>query len=239
MFVKVCGTTSEQDALLAVAMGADAVGFIFVPSPRQVAPGAVADIVKRLPPEIMTVGVFRDELPERIVDIARHVGLRAVQLHGSTTPEEGQWIRERVPFVLRAFPAGHRQLAKAARYGADVVFIDQDFERSAVFDQEVFDVPESVTIMLGGSLTPDNVAAAIAQVRPWGVDVIAGAESSVGVKDARKLRVFIAAARDASPPDLQQMSVRQQRSFDQFVFDDDLLAVEQEPRAPYDWQDES
>ncbi|MBW3615690.1 MAG: phosphoribosylanthranilate isomerase, partial [Actinobacteria bacterium] len=60
MFVKICGTTSEEDALLAVAMGADAVGFIFAPSPRQVAPAVAADIAKRLPPEVVTVGVFRD-----------------------------------------------------------------------------------------------------------------------------------------------------------------------------------
>ena len=66
VFVKICGTTSEEDALLAVAMGADAVGFIFAPSSRQVAPIVVADIVKRLPPEILTVGVFRDEAPARV-----------------------------------------------------------------------------------------------------------------------------------------------------------------------------
>ena len=74
MFVKICGTTSEEDALLAVAMGADAVGFVFAPSPRQVAPGLVADIVKRLPPEILTVGVFRNEHPERVVERA-HGGM--------------------------------------------------------------------------------------------------------------------------------------------------------------------
>jgi len=64
MFVKICGTTSEDDALLAVAMGADAVGFIFAPSPRQIAPQIASDIAKRLPLEIVTVGVFRDEAPD-------------------------------------------------------------------------------------------------------------------------------------------------------------------------------
>src|SRR5881398_915410 len=80
VFVKVCGTTSEEDALLAVALGADAVGFTFAPSPRQIAPALAADIVKRLPPEILTVGVFRNETPERVVEIVNQTGLRAAQL---------------------------------------------------------------------------------------------------------------------------------------------------------------
>ena len=106
MFVKICGTTSEADALLAVAMGADAIGFVFAPSPRQIAPGIASDIAKRLPPEVMTVGVFRDEAPSRVVEIVNSVGLRAAQLHGHETAEQARWIRERVPFVMQAFPAG-------------------------------------------------------------------------------------------------------------------------------------
>ncbi|MEY3092892.1 MAG: N-(5-phosphoribosyl)anthranilate isomerase, partial [Actinomycetota bacterium] len=81
MFVKICGITNEDDALLAVAMGADAVGFVFAPSPRQVAPQVVYDITRRLPPEILTVGVFRDELPDRVFDVASRAGVKAVQLH--------------------------------------------------------------------------------------------------------------------------------------------------------------
>ena len=74
MFVKICGITSEDDALLAVAMGADAVGFVFAPSPRQVPVQQVYDITRRLPPEIMTVGVFRDEHPKRVVEIVHRAG---------------------------------------------------------------------------------------------------------------------------------------------------------------------
>ncbi|HEV2070764.1 MAG TPA: phosphoribosylanthranilate isomerase, partial [Acidimicrobiales bacterium] len=73
-FVKICGTTSEADALLAVAMGADAVGFIFAPSPRQVAVNLVRDIVRRLPSEVLTVGVFRDDAPERVVEVVNSTG---------------------------------------------------------------------------------------------------------------------------------------------------------------------
>ena len=81
MFVKICGITNEDDALFAVAMGADAVGFVFAPSPRQVAAQVVYDITRRLPPEILTVGVFRDEHPDRVLDIMNRAGLKAAQLH--------------------------------------------------------------------------------------------------------------------------------------------------------------
>src|ERR1700730_16449364 len=77
LFVKVCGTTSEEDALLAVAMGADAVGFIVPPPKPQLAPVNARHIVKRLPPEIITVGVFRDEAPSRVVEILEFAGLKA------------------------------------------------------------------------------------------------------------------------------------------------------------------
>ncbi len=75
MLVKICGITSEADALLAVALGADAVGFVFAPSPRQVTPQAVDRIINRLPREILTVGVFRDESPKRVVQIMNSIGL--------------------------------------------------------------------------------------------------------------------------------------------------------------------
>src|SRR3954468_7399511 len=121
VFVKICGTTSEADALLAVAMGADAVGFVFAPSPRQIAPGVGSDIAKRLPPEVMTVGVFRDEAPVRVVEIVNSVGLRAAQLHGHETADQARWVRQRVPFLIQVFPAGAPAVARAADYSADVV----------------------------------------------------------------------------------------------------------------------
>ena len=107
MLIKICGTTSEDDALLAVAMGANAVGFVFAPSPRQISPQRVADIVKRLPrEEILTVGVFRDHAPRRVVEVVFEAGLQAAQLHGRETPDETIWVRQRIPMVIKAFPAG-------------------------------------------------------------------------------------------------------------------------------------
>ncbi|MGH9068316.1 MAG: phosphoribosylanthranilate isomerase, partial [Acidimicrobiales bacterium] len=106
MFVKVCGNTCEEDALLAVAMGADAVGFIFAPSPRQVTPTVAGDIARRLPPEILTVGVFRDQAPSRVVEVVNRAGLGAAQLHGHETAEQTRWVRARTALTIKAFVAG-------------------------------------------------------------------------------------------------------------------------------------
>ena len=199
MFVKVCGITSEEDALLAVAMGADAVGFVFAPSPRQVAPQNAADIVKRLPTEIVTVGVFRDEERQRVVDVMHQAGLRAAQLHGFESPATTRWVRSRVPLVFKAFVAGDPHLDEADSYGADAILIDSKSPGSGeVFDWSLAEgAPSNRRIILAGGLDPDNVGDAIRQVRPWGVDVSTGVESSPGHKDARKVRAFIHAARVA------------------------------------------
>ena len=118
MFVKICGTTTEEDALLAVAMGADAVGFIFAPSTRQVQATRVRDIVTRLPREILTVGVFRDAAPEQVLDIYQECRLTGVQLHGHETIEESQWLSQRVEFLIQALPAGSPELAHVDDYAA-------------------------------------------------------------------------------------------------------------------------
>ncbi len=204
MFVKICGITRESDALLAVAMGADAIGFTFAPSKRQIAPSIARDIVKRLPPEILTVGVFRDEAPARVVDIINSTGLRAAQLHGHESAESTRLIRSRVPIVIKAFSSTDAALDRAADFGADAVLIDSAHPGSG----EVFDWTLAtrraarLRVILAGGLSPDNVAAAIEQVGPWGVDVATGVEADrgePGQKDARKVKAFIDAARAAVP----------------------------------------
>ncbi|MGH9058140.1 MAG: phosphoribosylanthranilate isomerase [Acidimicrobiales bacterium] len=218
MFVKICGTTSEDDALLAVAMGADAVGFIFAPSPRQVAPQVAADIIKRLPSEIVTVGVFRDQAPQRVVDVAHGAGVRAVQLHGRESAERARWVRRRVPMLIQAFPAGDPRVRSAGDWGADVVMLDAPHPGSGqVFDWAfASEVPGAQRLMIAGGLDAGNVAAAIARTHPWGVDVVTGVEREPGHKDPVKLQRFIAAVRAAAP-------VSDWESVD---------------HGPYDWQDE-
>jgi len=217
--VKICGTTSEEDALLSVALGADALGFIFAPSPRQVAPGLVHDIVRRLPPEILTIGVFRNELPQRVAKIVHECGLRGAQLHGRETPDQSQWLKERIPVVIKAFVGGDPAIKHAHEHGADAVLLDSPNPGSGkVFDWRLAeDAPTTMPILLAGGLTADNIADAISKVHPFGVDSCTGVEQEPGRKDPRKLRLFIANAKATEP-------------------DDDERTEEVFGPAPYDWE---
>jgi phosphoribosylanthranilate isomerase len=201
MFVKICGITNEDDALFAVAMGADAVGFIFAPSPRQVAPQAVYDITRRLPPEVLTVGVFRNELPSRVVEIANKSGVKAVQLHGNETIEQTREVAHNIRYVIKVFDSDSPHLPKADQYGTDLIMLDTPGGGSGkVFDWRLAqEVPEGPRLILAGGLHPDNVADAIEVVEPWGVDVASGVEASPGRKDPTKVRRFISNARAAAP----------------------------------------
>lgn len=218
MFVKICGITTEEDALLAVALGADALGFVFAPSPRQVAPGHVRDIVRRLPADTLTIGVFRDEVPARVIEIVNAVGLGGAQLHGHERPEDARAVRAGVRFLVQAFAGGDPMLDHADEYGADALLIDGHSPGSGhVFDWSLAErAPMGRRVILAGGLTPDNVAAGIERVRPWGVDVSTGVEASPGHKDPRLLRAFISAARQAAPAGYEG----------------------DEAAAPFDWQEE-
>lgn len=201
MFVKICGVTSEDDALFAVAMGADAVGFIFAPSPRQIAPQRVFDITRRLPPEILTVGVFRDDLPERVIDVVQRSGVKAAQLHGRETPAQVAQVANVVRWVIKAYPAGHPQVREARTLATDLILLDNPSPGSGtMFDWSlVADVPAGVRLIMAGGLDPDNVAEAVRRTNPWGVDVCSGVEREPGKKDPMKVKNFIAAARAAAP----------------------------------------
>jgi phosphoribosylanthranilate isomerase len=229
VLVKICGITNEADALLAIALGADALGFLFAPSARQVTAPIVREIVGRLPPGILTLGVFRDEDPHRLIDTVYAAGLRGAQLHGHETPEITRHVRSQVPFVIQAFPAGSAALAHAAEHGADLVMIDGATPGSGkVFDWSLAaTVPMGLSVVLAGGLTPDNVGAAIAQVEPYGVDVSTGVEREPGRKDPVKLRAFIAAARAAEAElDAEHDNERAERA--------DARTVS----MPYDWSDD-
>jgi len=199
LLVKICGITSEQDALLAVGLGADAIGFILSPSPRQVSTALVTDIVKRLPHGVLTVGVFRDEAPARVVEIANRAGLGAVQLHGHETAEECRWVRARTSCTIKAFTAGDRTILRFADFGADYLLIDGPSPGAgAVFDWRLGEgVADPGHLIVSGGLHAGNVAQAIAHLHPFGVDVASGVESSPGRKDPHRLRDFITNARRA------------------------------------------
>lgn len=199
LFVKICGITSVEDALFAAAMGADAVGLLFAASSRRVTRNQAQEIVRRLPPEILSVGVFRDERPQTVVEIANTIGLRVVQLHGHESAEETRWVAERVPAVIRAFAGSDPALDRFEEYGDVRLLVDSPVPGSGeVFDWAVLErVPSRPGFILAGGLDPDNVGRAVSEVRPWGVDVSSGVEARPGVKDSRKVRSFIRAARAA------------------------------------------
>ena len=173
------------------------------------------------------MGVFRNEAPQRVVEIVNRCGLKAAQLHGRESIADTQLIREKVPAVIKAFPGGSGALAMADRYGADMVLVDSDNPGSGqVFDWSLAEgAPGGIRLIMAGGLTPENVAMAIAKVRPWGVDVSTGVELSPGRKDPARLRAFINAVRETEPtrPDPADQKLGDQ---------------EPDEDAPYDWQEE-
>ena len=185
MFVKICGITNEDDALFAVAMGADAVGFVFAPSPRQIAPQQVFDITRRLPPEILTVGVFRDELPRRVIEIAHKSGVKAVQLHGRETPEQTAEVAGSIRWVIKAFAATSPDLLRAPTSTAPTSCSSTPRRRVPArcsTGGSPSEVPDSVRLILAGGLDPDNVADAIARGRAVGRRCVVRRRGSSGTQ---------------------------------------------------------
>ena len=200
LLIKICGITSESDALLAVSLGASAVGFVFAPSPRQVSVQLAGDVAKRLPEHVLTVGVFRDEAPQRVVEAIRAAGLGAAQLHGHETAEETKWVRARVPVVIKVFRAGEPAIGRFEEFGADYLMVDGDNPGSGqVFDWRLAEgVADHHRLIVSGGLRPDNVADAVAHLQPAGVDVSSGVEAAPGRKDPLLVRDFIVNARQAA-----------------------------------------
>ena len=215
MFVKICGITCVEDALLATALGADGVGFVFAPSGRKVAAPAVEDIVRQLPHEMMTVGVFRDQGREQVVKTVNGIGLRAAQLHGHESPEDCRWVAERVPVTIRALWAGSSDLERFDEFGADILLLDsQEPGSGQVFDWTLAsEIPSNRRVVLAGGLDPGNVGRAIQLLDPFGVDVSTGVERELGLKDPRLMRAFIEAARAVVPNSIDVDQQSGQRPF--------------------------
>jgi phosphoribosylanthranilate isomerase len=197
--VKICGLTSREDALAAHEAGADYLGFVFFPASRRCLGASSCGWIRELPGR--KVGVFRDQPRAWIEEIAAAAGLDLVQLHGDETPAECAALGGRgrvVKAVAVAGPVdwgGIGELAGAARILFDTASPTGGGTGRAFDWGFLAGRPDGVEFVLAGGLTPDNVAAAIARVRPAGVDVASGVESSVGRKDPEKVRAFIAAVR--------------------------------------------
>jgi phosphoribosylanthranilate isomerase len=183
MFVKICGLTNREDALAAVEAGARAIGFVFAPSPRRADPDQIAPWIEEIPEGIWKVGVFVDESPARIEQIAAQLGLDIAQLHGRETPD----LHPRNIRVWRAFRVKDSR-TPVPDYPAEAIMIDgQAYDWSGT---DHFQRP----LILAGGLTPENVAAAIRRAgHPWAVDVASGIESAPGLKDHSRMKQFIEA----------------------------------------------
>lgn len=212
LWVKICGNTSLADAQLAVDAGADAVGFVFAPSPRRVTSEQVAAIVPSLPDSIEKVGIFVDADLATIAATVEQCGLTGVQVHndeliGLLRARFGLGLR-----ILRVIHFGEDAARQMQAAGADAkidgVLVDSRTATAVggtgiAFDWKtaratIFTGESPLKLIAAGGLSPENVAEAITTLDPWGVDVVSGVESTPGKKDADKVRAFVANARTAA-----------------------------------------
>jgi phosphoribosylanthranilate isomerase len=220
-WIKFCATTNLADAESTISAGANALGFIFAPGARRVKPALAGQIVAALPAEMEKIGVFVNETPQRVAEMAVQVGLTGVQLHGDEPAHE-------IPEFRRAL--GHRRIIKSlqarqllmAGYGTvlmeeflqhteslDAILLDSGSPEARGGTGKPFDwqlavplvtrIRADMPVIIAGGLNPENVGEAIRLFEPWGVDVVSGVETEVGKKDEAKLRAFTAAVRAASP----------------------------------------
>lgn len=202
--VKICGITRPEDATAAVAAGADAIGLVFYPpSPRYVAIDQAAKIAAALPPFVTTVGLFVNADSETIAEVVREVGIDLIQFHGNECAgycagHGRPWIRALrmrddmdLPQAAETFAAARGLLLDAYRPGVPG-------GTGETFDWSRIPAGLAQRIILAGGLHPENVADAVRQARPYAVDVSGGVERSPGIKDADKIKRFVANARQAN-----------------------------------------
>ena len=199
--IKICGITNQHDAQMAVAMGADAVGFVFAESPRRVTPKKVEEIIRGLSPFVLRVGVFVNEDPGVVKKIVERTGLDLIQLHGEETPEWEKWFPGRIIRTFsRALPLEWEKKARAFLMDALVpgrrggTGKRADWTLAASYAQKV-------PLILAGGLNADNVGEAIRFVKPAMVDVSSGVEESPGKKNFEKMRDFFIAVKEADKYD--------------------------------------
>jgi phosphoribosylanthranilate isomerase len=221
MFVKICAHTNLADAQLSVEAGADALGFVFAKSSRQVTAAQVSSITRALPKEIKKIGVFHARTAEEIIHDVHLAGLNGVQLHFAFDPAVVAKLRAEFGndlFIVQTlhwvvyghveraekwFREGLQAVVNAG--GVDAILLDARTETASGGTGQSFDWARAravldedaggLKIIVAGGLTPENVREAIAALHPWGVDVASGTEFMPGMKDAAKIRAFVAAAR--------------------------------------------
>ena len=193
--VKICGITNPDDAVMAADAGADALGFIFAPSPRQVSPEFVKNIIRRLPPFLSKVGVFKDMDLSRVLEIMDFCSLDLCQFHGSIGKTAFKILGHRGIKVFEAKDRGI--LAEIKAYDLSCFMIDLPKDNSAVsLDKNIVqDALKLGKVILAGRLTPDNIQNTLIRFFPYAVDVCRGVEKKPGIKDPRKMKDFISKVR--------------------------------------------
>lgn len=193
--IKICGITNLEDALLASESGADALGFVFAESPRRVEPAEAKNIINHLPPFIARVGVFVNEKPEVVEEIAAFCGLSIIQLHGD---EDRDYLDVLSIPAIKAFRVKDESVLETIQaFGINHFLLDAyDSVRrggtGTAFDWGIAQRAAKLgSIILGGGLRCGNVREALNYVHPYAVDVSSGVESRPGKKDSRKIVEFI------------------------------------------------
>ncbi|MDN3515836.1 MAG: phosphoribosylanthranilate isomerase [Candidatus Brocadia sp.] len=196
MRVKICGITNRDDALAAVALGADALGFVFAKSPRQVIKEQARDIIEQLPPFVSPVGVFVDERVDTIKEVCNFCHVHTVQLHGNEDPK---YVNDLKGYkIIKAFRIKEEDDLKLLTNYKPHAFLLDSYVKGAMggtgvsFNWEIASRAHKYgDIILSGGLTPENVKEAIRMVKPYAVDVSSGVEASPGKKDKALMKRFI------------------------------------------------
>ena len=195
--IKICGITNEEDGLAAAKFGADALGFVFAPSPRRISVERAREIIKVLPPLVQTVGVFVNEDPEKVLSTAAACGLDILQFHGDESAAYCSSFDRRVIKAVRL--QSRDDLDNLSKYVnvVDALLLDTYVANKLGGTGITFDWKLAVEarrygkIILAGGLNPENVTAAISMVKPYAVDASSGLERSPGVKDHEKMAKFM------------------------------------------------
>jgi phosphoribosylanthranilate isomerase len=223
MWIKICANTNLEDAQLAAELGADAVGFVFAPSPRQVTAAQVASITPHLPKHTERIGVFPALEAEEIARIAEQAGLTAVQLHGGVSHTLVEQLHEIFQRRIAIIQTLHWQIDATGTSAATVAEHLKTIAANGLVDRVLIDskvglstggtgisfdwtaasttlaeAAPALKLIVAGGLHHDNVADAIQKLSPWGVDVASGVEKSPGQKSPEKLTAFIHAARNST-----------------------------------------
>lgn len=195
--VKICGVTRKQDVVAAAKAGADAIGFVFYePSPRYVTSEVARELVSALPPFVSATGLFVNPDAEYVNTVLSQVPLDLLQFHGDESPEFCEsfgvrWIKAVRVRASSDIENAFRDYGNASGLLVDAWDPDKYGGTGQAFNWSLIPEARPLPLILAGGLASDNVSRAVAEVRPWAVDVSGGVESSKGIKDDEKITDFI------------------------------------------------